>query len=161
MCEQHRQVALWCEMEVFIFIGEQQKLRNWWSHQEVETGKTGLMYVLRCLCPVVSFVCLRSVSSCFLFPDAPIFRRTLRHRLIFVSPPIVPLHPSLPFFTQLDLMEQYPNDKGPGEQIHLDSPPATTRDTAHWRRCCFPFNTRLPDELVRGVKKPKVLLPNW
>lgn len=55
------------------------------------------------------------------------------------SSPTLP--PSLPLFAQLDLMEQWPNDKNPGEQTHLDSPPAATRDTDTPARYCSPFNT--------------------
>lgn len=51
--------------------------------------------------------------------------------LSYSHSPFLSLHPSLTLFTQLGLMEQWPNDEDPGEQTHLDSPPAATTRHIH------------------------------
>lgn len=78
-------------------------------------------------CTFFSFFC-SFVLSYFLSYFGP--RIVLAHpRVVSHScSPSLPLHLSFPLFTQLGLMEQWPNDKDPGEQTHLDSPPAATRD---------------------------------
>lgn len=60
-----------------------------------------------------------------------LFWHTLRPCLSLLLP--VSLNLSLPLFTQLGLMEEWPNDKDPGEQTHLDSPPVTNTSHIHTR----------------------------
>lgn len=68
---------------------------------------------------------LLSVLSYFGTPYFSARPRALSHPLSTPVPPSI----HLPLFTQLGLMERWPNDKNPGEQTHLDSPPVATRDT--------------------------------
>lgn len=111
---------------------------KWWRQvdkvEKIDLCDTTVSFLFGYFCSpsfIVFLLCnlFPSVLSCFLsYFGTPIFRHALGPRLILIPVPLSPFI-RLPLLTQLGLMEQWPNDKDPGEQTHLDLPPAATRDT--------------------------------